>query len=55
MIDDGARLTIGFQALWVNLWTAANESHPNENIGYWLGVYGALAALTLIGCAAADL
>lgn len=36
------------------MWTNANAVHPNEDIGYWLGVYGALAAITLLGCLATD-
>ncbi|KAF5128306.1 ABC transporter gloK [Metarhizium anisopliae] len=41
-------------AVWMQWWTNANAEHPNERTGYWLGVYGALAALTILGCALAD-
>ncbi|OAA35078.1 ABC multidrug transporter [Metarhizium rileyi] len=43
-----------FPSVWMQWWTNANEEHPNERTGYWLGVYGALAALTILGCALAD-
>lgn len=43
-----------FKAVWLQWWTNANAAHPNKHIGYWLGVYGALAALAIIGCFAAD-
>lgn len=33
--------------IWLQWWTVANETRPNENIGYWLGVYGALGFLIL--------
>ncbi len=42
-------------AVWLQWWTQANEDHPNEDIGYWLGVYVALGMVTLLGCAFADL
>ncbi|KAJ5740408.1 P-loop containing nucleoside triphosphate hydrolase protein [Penicillium malachiteum] len=37
-----------FPQLWLQWWSRANEQHPNEDIGYWLGGYAALAILTLI-------
>ncbi|KJK82405.1 Multidrug resistance-associated protein [Metarhizium anisopliae BRIP 53293] len=43
-----------FPSVWMQWWTNANAEHPNERTGYWLGVYGALAALTILGCALAD-
>ncbi|KAF4592615.1 ABC transporter [Ophiocordyceps camponoti-floridani] len=43
-----------FPSVWLQWWTNANAEHPNERIGYWLGVYGVLAACTLIGCVLAD-
>ncbi|KAK2738485.1 hypothetical protein FQN57_007000 [Myotisia sp. PD_48] len=45
---------VTFPSIWLQWWTNANATHPNERIGYWLGVYGALAGLTLLGCALAD-
>ncbi|KAF5014687.1 hypothetical protein F66182_14245, partial [Fusarium sp. NRRL 66182] len=35
-------------------WTNHNAEHPNDNIGYYLGVYAALAAITIVGCSTAD-
>ncbi|KHN96132.1 ABC transporter [Metarhizium album ARSEF 1941] len=43
-----------FPSVWMQWWTNANAENPNERTGYWLGVYGALAALTILGCALAD-
>lgn len=34
--------------IWLEWWTRANEERPNENVGYWLGGYGALGVLTLL-------
>ncbi|OJJ69537.1 hypothetical protein ASPBRDRAFT_198193 [Aspergillus brasiliensis CBS 101740] len=36
-----------FPQIWLQWWTVANEKRPNEDIWYWLGVYGALGVLTL--------
>ncbi|RDL41711.1 Cyclic peptide transporter [Venustampulla echinocandica] len=36
-----------FPQVWLQWWTEANEKHPNERIGYWLGVYGGLGGLTM--------
>ncbi|KAH8805003.1 P-loop containing nucleoside triphosphate hydrolase protein [Xylogone sp. PMI_703] len=33
------------QSLWLNWWSSANETHPGERLGYWLGIYGLLAGL----------
>ncbi|KAH8672363.1 P-loop containing nucleoside triphosphate hydrolase protein [Ilyonectria robusta] len=41
-------------ALWVQWWTNANEKHPSDRLGYWLGVYGGLALITVLSCALAD-
>ncbi|EGX94981.1 ABC transporter, transmembrane region, type 1 [Cordyceps militaris CM01] len=43
-----------FPALWLQWWANANEHHPNERIGYWLGVYGAIAATAFLGSVASD-
>ncbi|RDA85904.1 hypothetical protein CP532_2703 [Ophiocordyceps camponoti-leonardi (nom. inval.)] len=43
-----------FPSVWLQWWTNANAVRPNERIGYWLGVYGVLAAVTMIGCTLAD-
>lgn len=34
--------------LWLQRWARANEQHPNENVGYWLGGYAALGVLSLV-------
>ncbi|KAI1076073.1 ABC multidrug transporter [Whalleya microplaca] len=43
-----------FPSVWLQLWTDSNEKYPNQYIGYYLGVYGALAGVTMLGCALAD-
>lgn len=45
---------VNFPSVWLQKWTNYNSEHPNERIGYYLGVYGALAGLTLLGCSLAD-
>ncbi|KAJ6784449.1 hypothetical protein PWT90_09718 [Aphanocladium album] len=45
---------VNFPSVWLQKWMNYNADQPNENIGYYLGVYGALAALVLIGCSLAD-
>ncbi|KAJ5157304.1 P-loop containing nucleoside triphosphate hydrolase protein [Penicillium canariense] len=37
-----------FPQIWLQWWTVSNEKRPNEDIGYWLGGYGALGLLTLL-------
>lgn len=44
-----------FSSLWLQLWTNANARHPNDNIGYWLGIYGLIAAIAIIGGLSSDL
>jgi hypothetical protein len=41
------RITDRVSEIWLQWWTVANETRPNENIGYWLGVYGAMGFLIL--------
>ncbi|OAQ96826.1 hypothetical protein LLEC1_02049 [Akanthomyces lecanii] len=43
-----------FPALWLQWWANANEKHPNENVGYWLGVYAAIASTAFVGSVASD-
>ncbi|OBT89053.1 hypothetical protein VE02_02018 [Pseudogymnoascus sp. 03VT05] len=43
-----------FPSVWLQWWVNANADHPNERVGYWLGVFGALAVVTILGCALAD-
>lgn len=33
--------------IWLQYWSRSNEKYPNEDIGFWLGGYAALAGLTL--------
>ncbi|KFY91854.1 hypothetical protein V498_05291 [Pseudogymnoascus sp. VKM F-4517 (FW-2822)] len=43
-----------FPSVWLQWWVNANADHPNDRVGYWLGVFGALAVVTILGCALAD-
>ena len=45
---------VTFPSVWLQDWVNYNAKHPNERIGYYLGVYGALACTTLLGCSLAD-
>lgn len=45
---------VNFPSVWLQMWTNYNTQHPNERIGYYLGVYGALAGITILGCSLAD-
>lgn len=45
---------VNFPSVWLQNWTNYNAKHPNEHISYYLGVYGALAGITLLGCSLAD-
>lgn len=45
---------VTFPSVWLQEWANYNAKHPNEHIGYYLGVYGSLAAVTLLGCSLAD-
>ncbi|KAI1849072.1 hypothetical protein JX266_005033 [Neoarthrinium moseri] len=37
------------QPLWLNYWTAANASNPNEDPGKWVGIYVLLSVMNLAG------
>ncbi|KAI3103888.1 hypothetical protein CBS147331_7492 [Penicillium roqueforti] len=40
-----------FPQIWLEWWTASNVDHPNNRLGYWIGVYavfGFLAVFSLI-------
>ncbi|KAM3551242.1 hypothetical protein MY1884_007815 [Beauveria asiatica] len=43
-----------FPSIWLQWWANANESHPNERIRYWLGVYATIAATAFLGSVASD-
>lgn len=47
-IVPGIRLTVTFQALWLNVWTAANVSNPRTNEGYYIGVYMLFGFLNVV-------
>jgi len=38
---------ISFPTVWVKMWAEYNENHPNERLGYWLGIYAMLGGLAL--------
>jgi hypothetical protein len=35
-------------AIWVQWWAAYNESDPNGNLGYWLGIYAMLGGIGIV-------
>lgn len=37
-----------FSTVWLNFWSEANSEHPNQRIGYYLGVYAALQVLSVV-------
>lgn len=37
------------QAVWLQRWTNVNTTRPNERVGYYLGVYGSIAAAAVVG------
>lgn len=37
-----------FSTVWLNFWSEANSEHPNQRIGYYLGVYSALQVLGVV-------
>ncbi|KIE00725.1 ABC transporter, partial [Metarhizium majus ARSEF 297] len=45
---------LSFPSIWLQWWTDYNSKHPNEKIGYWLGIYFGLAALAVVGCMGSD-
>ncbi|KAI2791871.1 ABC transporter atnG [Penicillium oxalicum] len=38
---------ISFPTIWVEWWTAENLEYPNDNLGYWLGIYGWIAVMAV--------
>ncbi|KAF1838182.1 canalicular multispecific organic anion transporter 1 [Decorospora gaudefroyi] len=38
---------ISFPTIWVKMWAAYNEHHPNQRLGYYLGIYAMLGGLAL--------
>lgn len=39
---------ITFPTVWVQWWTLANDEHGTQHVGYWLGVYAALGAISVL-------
>ncbi|KAL8995121.1 MAG: hypothetical protein Q9169_005084 [Polycauliona sp. 2 TL-2023] len=39
---------ISFPQIWLGWWAAANADSPNDNLGYWLGIYALLGVGGLI-------
>ncbi|PYH98071.1 P-loop containing nucleoside triphosphate hydrolase protein [Aspergillus ellipticus CBS 707.79] len=37
--------SLAFPSVWVQWWAAANEKHPYQDLGKWLGVYACLAVM----------
>jgi hypothetical protein len=33
-------------AIWVKMWAEYNEKHPNKRLGFYLGIYSMLGALS---------
>ncbi|KAJ3497293.1 hypothetical protein NLG97_g2019 [Lecanicillium saksenae] len=40
-----------YTSIWIQRWTEANEKHPNENTGLYLGVYALLVIVSIAGTA----
>jgi ATP-binding cassette subfamily C (CFTR/MRP) protein 1 len=38
-------------AIWINIWTAANQKNPNQKLGFYLGIYALLVILSNAGTA----
>lgn len=36
-------------AIWIKEWSEANERNPNQNLGYYLGIYALLMVLSNLG------
>ncbi|KAK0615109.1 P-loop containing nucleoside triphosphate hydrolase protein, partial [Bombardia bombarda] len=42
---------VGFRSavpLWLNVWTSANEAHPNDRIAYYVGIFDLFSGLNVI-------
>lgn len=37
-----------FSTVWLNYWSEANAEHPNQRIGYYLGIYSVLQVLGVV-------
>ncbi|KAJ3488824.1 hypothetical protein NLG97_g6122 [Lecanicillium saksenae] len=45
---------VTFPSVWLQWWTNSNALHPNDDISYWLGIYGFFAMLAIFGCLISD-
>lgn len=36
-------------AVWVQWWAAENEIRPNDNLGYWIGLYAMFGGIAIVG------
>ncbi|CEJ81902.1 hypothetical protein VHEMI02002 [[Torrubiella] hemipterigena] len=41
-------------SLWLQAWTKANATHPNENLVYWLGIYVLIVLACILGGIVSD-
>jgi hypothetical protein len=41
-------------ATWLQLWTNADRDDFGDRVGYWLGIYAALATIITLGCFATE-
>ncbi|AEO64844.1 uncharacterized protein THITE_35966 [Thermothielavioides terrestris NRRL 8126] len=39
---------MSFPNVWVQWWAADNDSHPNERLGYWLGIYAMFGGAAIV-------
>lgn len=39
---------ISFPTVWVKMWAEYNQEHPNQRLGYWLGIYATFGGLAMI-------
>jgi ATP-binding cassette subfamily C (CFTR/MRP) protein 1 len=40
---------MAYAALWLQWWVEANERQPNQHLGLYLGIYGMIFALSMVG------
>ncbi|KAK0701168.1 P-loop containing nucleoside triphosphate hydrolase protein [Apiosordaria backusii] len=40
---------ISFPTVWVQWWAAENEIRPNDNLGYWIGLYAMFGGIAILG------
>ena len=37
-----------FPEIWLEWWTASNVDHPNNRLGYWIGVFAVFGVLSIL-------